>query len=130
MKRLVTPVIVALVITFFLAGCKNDSATFSNSDGDFVLSPNGTYTQTFPQDTTQTKNDNPLDAAPNSGSWTLLEPTDGPGNSWFQIELSGVRRCNSRSLADSYTLVVGAGSIHGFDHLLGKPEMKSRSSTP
>ncbi len=137
MKRFVSVILSAGVLLFLLPGCKNESATFSNSDGNFVLSPGGTYTQTFPQATThedkkddKNKDDNSFDTLPNTGSWTLIGPSDGPGNSGFKVELDGVRRCGFRSLGDSYTIILDASSINGFDKLLGKQKAKSPSSAP
>lgn len=132
-KRSVLAIVIAVLTLIMLSGCKNDSASFSNADGDFVLSPNGTYTQTFPQLASQNdKKDkaNPLDALPNSGTWTLIGPSDGPANSGLKVELSGVRRRSSRSFSDAYTIVVDAQSISGFGRVLGKQKAKSASSAP
>ncbi len=133
MKRFAFAIMAMVIISLTVSGCKNGVATFSNSDGTFDLSSNGTYTQTFPQADSRSdkkKKDNPFDDLPNSGSWRLIGPSDGPGNSGFTVELSGVQRCNNRSLADSYTLDVGAGSIRGFDNLLGKQKSNSPVSAP
>ena len=46
-KRLVLAGIILLLSSLLLAGCQNENASFSNEDGHFVLSPGGTYTQTF-----------------------------------------------------------------------------------
>lgn len=133
MKRSVSAIVMAVLGLIMLSGCKNDSATFSNGDGDFVLASNGTYTQTFPDQTSQNDkkdNANPLDSLPNTGTWSLIGPSDGPANSGLKVELSGVRHRYSRSLLDSYTLVMDAHGINGFDRVLGKQKAKSVSSAP
>jgi hypothetical protein len=133
MKRFVPAILIAVGSLIMLSGCKNDSASFSNADGNFVLFSNGTYTQTFPQAASQNdKKDkvNSLDTLPNSGTWSLIGPSDGPANSGLKVELSGVRRGYSRSFSDSYTIILDARSISGFDRVLGKQKAKSISSAP
>ena len=128
MKRIL-PALVFLLLSSLLSGCQNDGASFTNCDGTFSLSPNGTYTQTLPQEPAQNygatqgdkdKKPNPLDALPETGSWRLISPGDGYGHSDYSVELSDVHRANAFSRSDIYTLVMPVGSIRGFSKIVDK----------
>ncbi len=120
------------------AGCRNNQAVYFDGNSQFVLSANGTYTQTFsplpdqgrkPRRGSRDYPADPLDTLPNSGYWRLLGPSDKPG-SGFQVELSGVRSRYALPLAGTYTLVVPAGSISGMNKLLREQKVPSTPPAP
>ncbi len=139
MKQVVKVVVLGIVCVLALAGCRNGLGVFSNGDGQFVLSPNGTYLQTFlplpnlggkPRRGGRSYGTGSLDALPNSGTWRLIGPSDGPANSGYKVELSGVRSRYAPGLAGTYTLVLPASSIHGLDKLLKEQKGRSAPGAP
>lgn len=121
------------------AGCRNNQAAFSNGDSQFVLSANGTYTQTFSSLPNQSRKphrgshdypEDPLDTLPSNGTWRLIGPSDGPGSSGFKVELSGVRSRYALPLAGTDTLVLPASSISGMDKLLREQKVQSKPPAP
>ena len=120
MKQFVYAVIIAFSISL-TSGCKNKSATFSNADGKFLFSSNGTYTQTFlsfPPRSSKEDKSNISDVLTNTGTWSLIAPSDSSSNGNFKVKLSGVHSRSHKSLADNYIVTVDTQNIRNFDKLL------------